>query len=131
MDAYRRGVAAILKKIRANAIMAAGHKEYALPLGRKNDPTFDMNEFRSQVAAIMAGTAPNPSIIPVVDSENRPTLRRGDTGDLVKTVQTKVGVAASGTFDGVTEAAVREFQRLHNLVPDGIVGPRTWASLTA
>ena len=53
MDAYRRGVAAILKKIRANAIMAAGHKEYALPLGRKNDPTFDMNEFRSQVAAIM------------------------------------------------------------------------------
>ena len=131
MDAYRRGVAAILKKIRANAIMAAGHKEYALPLGRKNDPTFDMNEFRSQVAAIMAGTAPNPSIIPVVDSENRPTLRRGDTGDLVKTDQTKVGVAASGTFDGVTEAAVREFQRLHNLVPDGIVGPRTWASLTA
>jgi N-acetyl-anhydromuramyl-L-alanine amidase AmpD len=131
MDAYRRGVAAILKKIRANAIMAAGHKEYALPLGRKDDPTFDMNEFRSQVAAIMAGIAPNPSIIPAVDSENRPTLRRGDTGDLVKTVQTKVGVAASGTFDGVTEAAVREFQRLHNLVPDGIVGPRTWASLTA
>jgi peptidoglycan hydrolase-like protein with peptidoglycan-binding domain len=129
MDAYRRGVAAILKKIRADAIMAAGHKEYALPLGRKNDPTFDMNEFRSQVAAIMAGAAPNPSVIPAVDSENRPTLRRGDTGDLVKTVQTKVGVAASGTFDGVTEAAVREFQRQHNLVPDGIVGPRTWAAL--
>ena len=131
MDAYRRGVAAILKKIRANAIMAAGHKEYALPSGRKDDPTFDMNEFRSQVAAIMAGTAPNPSIIPPVDSENRPTLRRGATGDLVKTVQTKVGVAASGVFDGVTEAAVREFQRQHKLVPDGIVGPRTWASLTA
>ena len=29
MDAYRRGVAAILKKIRANAIMCCGHKEYA------------------------------------------------------------------------------------------------------
>src|SRR5262245_42022995 len=31
LDAYRRGVAAILKKIGANAIMCCGHKEYALP----------------------------------------------------------------------------------------------------
>ena len=60
MDAYRRGVAAILTKIRANAIMCCGHKEYALPQGRKNDPTFDMNDFRMQVSAIMAGTAPHP-----------------------------------------------------------------------
>ena len=59
MDAYRRGVAAILKKIRANAIMCCGHKEYALPVGRKPDPTFDMDEFRSQVGAIMAGIAPS------------------------------------------------------------------------
>ena len=28
-----------------------------------------------------------------------------------------------------TEAAVREFQRSHSLVPDGIVGPKTWAAL--
>ena len=59
MDAYRHGVAAILNKIRANAIMCCGHKEYRLPLGTKDDPSFDMNEFRRQVAAIMAGTAPH------------------------------------------------------------------------
>src|SRR6476620_11779533 len=41
-DAYRRGVAAILTQARADAIMCCGHKEYALPVGRKNDPTFDM-----------------------------------------------------------------------------------------
>ena len=35
-----RGCAAILKKIGANAIMCCGHKEYALPQGRKPDPTF-------------------------------------------------------------------------------------------
>ncbi len=129
MDAYRRGVAAILKKIRANAIMCCGHKEYALPQSRKPDPTFDMNEFRMQVSAIMAGTAPLPSVIPAADAAGRPTLRRGATGDLVKELQTKLGVAASGTFDGATEAAVRQFQRDHGLVPDGIVGPRTWATL--
>lgn len=129
VDAYRRGVAAILKKIKANAIMCCGHKEYALPHGRKNDPDFDMNDFRQQVAAIMAGTAPAPSMIPATDGADRPTLQRGAKGDLVSQVQAKLNVAVTGTFDGVTEAAVREFQRDKELVPDGIIGPRTWASI--
>ena len=129
MDAYRHGVAAILKKIGANAIMCCGHKEYALPMGRKDDPSFDMNEFRRDVAAIMAGAAPHLSIIPAIDSAGRPTLRRGDTGELVKQIQTKLGVGATGNFDGETEAAVRQFQFDHGLVPDGIVGPRAWATL--
>jgi N-acetyl-anhydromuramyl-L-alanine amidase AmpD len=129
MDAYRRGVAAILKKIRANPIMCCGHKEYALPPGRKDDPTFDMHDFRSQVSMIMAGIAPGPSVIPAMDAANRATLRRDATGDLVKEVQAKVGVPTSGDFDGETEAAVRQFQRDHRLVPDGIVGPRTWATI--
>ena len=110
--------------------MCCGHREYALPHGRKDDPTFNMNDFRAQVAAIMAGTAPAPSVVPALDSEGRPTLRRNATGDLVKEIQTHVGVTVSGTFDAATEAAVREFQRNHGLVPDGIVGPRTWASFT-
>jgi peptidoglycan hydrolase-like protein with peptidoglycan-binding domain len=129
LDAYRRGCAAILSKIRANAIMCCGHKEYALPQGRKLDPTVDMGEFRLQVAAIMAGTAPSPSVIPAVDAEDRPTLRRGASGDLVKLIQVKVGVATSGMFDARTEAAVRQFQRDNGLTPDGIVGPRTWATI--
>jgi N-acetyl-anhydromuramyl-L-alanine amidase AmpD len=129
MDAYRRGVAAILKKIGANALMVCGHKEYALPQGRKIDPSFDMDDFRLQVAAIMAGTAPLPYLIPAMDAEGRKTLRRGARGHQVKQVQMKVGVVASGTFDAGTEAAVRRFQRDYELVPDGIVGPRTWATL--
>jgi len=129
LDAYRRGVAAILKKAGADALMCCGHREYALPVGRKNDPTFDMDDFRRQVAAIMGGAAPRPSVIPAADERSRPTLRRGNTGEFVETVQTALGVAVTGTFDAVTEAAVREFQRRNGLVPDGIVGPRTWAAL--
>lgn len=129
LDAYRRGVAAILTKLKANAIMCCGHKEYALPVGRKPDPIFDMDDFRRQVASIMAGTAPLPSVIPALDSENRPTLRRGAKGELVKMIQAKVGAPVNGTFDAVTEVAVREFQRNNGLAPDGIVGPRTWATL--
>lgn len=130
MDAYRRGVAAILNKIGANAIMCCAHKEYALPVGRKDDPDFDMTDFRLHVSAIMAGIAPQPSTIPAVDSAKRPTLRREATGDLVEKVQAKVGASVTGVFDGSTEALVRQFQRDRGLVPDGIVGPRTWAALT-
>jgi peptidoglycan hydrolase-like protein with peptidoglycan-binding domain len=131
LDAYRRGVAAILKKAKANAIMCCGHKEYALPHGRKDDPTFDMSDFRMQVGAIMGGFAPAPSVIPASDGEGRPTLRRGATGDAVKELQTKIGLEATGTFDAVTEAALRQFQRDTGLVADGIAGPRTWATLMA
>jgi len=138
MDAYRRGVAAILTRIGRGAQFCAGHKEYALPEGRKPDPSFDMPAFRLSVAAIMSGVAPPPILIPAAEPAltagapaGRPTLRRGATGELVKLIQTKVGVSPDGNFGPKTEAALRVFQRAQGLVPDGIVGPRTWASLDA
>jgi len=134
LDAYRRGVAAILKHIGQDAIMCCGHKEYAP--GRKVDPhTLSMNQFRTEVAAIMNGTVPGPVPIPRDDTEDRPTLRRGSELNLkflVKEVQRKVGFTGfqvDGLFGPMTEAAVRNFQRNHGLVPDGIVGPKTWAAL--
>jgi len=131
MDAYRRGVAAILKKLGADPIMCAGHREWALPKGRKDDPTFDMDEFRAQVGAIMGGTGVIRPQIPATDSQQRPTQRRGSRGDLVRVIQRKVNTDVDGIFGPLTEAAVRRFQRNHDLVPDGIVGPLTWAALDA
>ena len=138
IDAYHRGVAAILKHIGQGAEFCAGHKEYALPLHRKDDPDFDMIPFREAVAAIMAGTAPAPTLIPAVEPPaqpggpiGRPTLRRNAKGDLVRQIQAKLEVEQVGNFGPKTEAAVRAFQRAHGLVPDGIVGPKTWAALDA
>lgn len=131
MDAYRRGVAAILTRIGAGSKMCCGHKEWALPRGRKPDPLFDMRNFRSDVAAIMAGTGPVRPLIPAADSRSRPTLRRGDRGDAVKIVQSKVGTGADGMFGPNTEALVRRFQAARGLVPDGIVGPGTWIAIDA
>lgn len=131
MDAYRRGVAAILTKIGVGADMCCGHKEYAEPDGRKPDPLFDMDEFRADVAAIMAGTGTVRPPIPAADSRSRATLRRGDRGDPVKSVQAKVGAVVDGVFGPNTEALVRSFQAAKGLVPDGIVGPRTWAAIDA
>ncbi|MGH9873741.1 MAG: peptidoglycan recognition protein family protein [Pyrinomonadaceae bacterium] len=140
MDAYQRGVAAILTRIGKDSSFCAGHKEYARDkhgkLGRKPDPSFDMNAFRASLAAIMAGTAPPPVLIPAAEPPavpggplGRPTLRRNAKGDLVKQIQAKLGVEQVGNFGPKTEAAVRAFQRSQGMVPDGIVGPKTWAAL--
>ncbi len=48
-DAYLKGCAALLTKIKAKVIMCCGHKEYATPRGRKTDPTFDMFRFRNDI----------------------------------------------------------------------------------
>jgi len=63
------------------------------------------------------------------EKEDRPILGLSSSGELVKKVQTKVGVVADGDFGPKTEAAVRAFQSAHGLDPDGIVGPKTWAAL--
>lgn len=134
MTAYRHGVAALLKKMRAGAAWCAGHKEYALPKGRKIDPNFDMPMFRRGVAAILGESVPLLPVVPNVDDEGRPTLRRGlrnpATEADVRQVQRAVGAApVDGAFGPKTEAAVRAWQRSHRLVPDGIVGPETWARM--
>ncbi len=136
VDAYQRGVAAILKHLNRPASFCCGHREYALPAGRKTDPTLDMDAFRLAVSGLMSGIATPRPPIPAAEptGQARPTLRRGATGALVKEVQKKL-VAYTGTVDGdfgpKTEAAVRAFQRAEDLVPDGIVGPRTWERLDA
>ena len=69
-------------------------------------------------------------------------LRRGSTGDAVRTLQTLLNnarikypavpvVAVDGIFGPLTENSVRIFQLFAGLAVDGIVGPITWAALTA
>ena len=129
IDAYQRGVAAILRRIGRGAEFCAGHKEYAPQ--RKTDPNFDMNVFRAGVAAIIGGTVPTPKVIPAVEpprpsgQPGRPTLRRGMANEFVQTMQIKLNVdPQTGLFGPKTEAAVRDLQRARDIVPDGIVDPR-------
>jgi hypothetical protein len=135
MEAYWRGVAAILMHERLDVSRCAGHKEYA-PVRKPTDPNFDMNVFRLNVASVMNGTAPSPELIPPFEPPphagapaGRPTLLRGNTGELVLQLQRMLATGADGVFGSITEAAVREFQRQHALVPDGRVGPKTWSVL--
>ena len=68
-------------------------------------------------------------------------LRRGTSGPSVVTIQVELNRISQNypaipkipTVDGIfgsrTEAAVRKFQEVFNLTPDGIVGPATWYAL--
>lgn len=62
------------------------------------------------------------------------TIRLNSKGTSVETLQKMLfdkeySVAVTGTFDEATRLAVIEFQRLHELGADGIVGYRTWETL--
>ncbi|AYL97635.1 peptidoglycan recognition protein family protein [Mucilaginibacter celer] len=131
IDAYERGVAAILKHLGKGAKNCIAHKEWAPH--RKTDPDFDMVPFRAALADLLARDVPAREPIPAAEPTPtaRPTLRRGGNNNpvFVKQLQQKLKIDDDGVFGGGTEAAVRAFQRNHNLVPDGIFGPKSWQIL--
>lgn len=49
----------------------------------------------------------------------------GSKGEVVKKIQTAVGIKADGIFGPKTEEAVKKYQKAHGLVADGIVGDKT------
>lgn len=83
----------------------------------------DVNPAFSDIGAWMAaGTPPPVTVTP-------PTIRKGSTGDAVKRLQTILTISADGIFGSQTERAVKFYQVVHGLTPDGVVGPLTWAKL--
>jgi peptidoglycan hydrolase-like protein with peptidoglycan-binding domain len=68
------------------------------------------------------------------DSMNYTLLRAGDRLPMVGVLQVLLNragasVASDGMFGPKTLAALQALQRSHKLVPDGIVGERTWTKL--
>ena len=86
-------------------------------------------------------TVQNAPIAGITSSYPGTPLRRGTSGPSVVVIQTELNrisqnypaipkiSSADGIFGAQTEAAVRKFQEVFNLTPDGIVGPATWYAL--
>lgn len=64
-----------------------------------------------------------------------PMVRMGAQGGITKLIQERLNTLgyacgkADGIFGKLTKAAVEAYQSNHDLIPDGIVGPKTWAKL--
>lgn len=75
------------------------------------------------------------AILVPIRAQAGPFLRAGSTGESVAIVQEILSGLGhyTGRVDGIfgplTDKAVRAFQSASGLVPDGIVGPLTWAAL--
>lgn len=80
-------------------------------------------EILKRAGALLSPPAPTP---------NHPypgyVIKIGAVGTVVKVIQGKVGATPDGKFGPKTDAAVRAWQRAHNLEDDGEVGKLTWAS---
>ena len=66
----------------------------------------------------------------------QPTLQLGASGPSVTTLQNDLdqlgaNLSQDGSFGPLTRQAVVSFQGSHGLVPDGVVGPLTWAAISA
>jgi peptidoglycan hydrolase-like protein with peptidoglycan-binding domain len=114
-DSYVTGVRALATHFGA---AVKGHKEVALPKGRKSDPNFCMDSFRARV---FAAVAPLSGKITAATTTAR--LGRNYTSRPVKDIQKLVGVAADGHYGPTTTAAVSIWQRENGLDPDGNWGP--------
>jgi putative chitinase len=72
-------------------------------------------------------------------AEDVPTLKYGDAGDTVQTLQQHLRgigycdidgpVNADGDFGARTHRAVTAFQHDYGLIADGVAGPKTWQAL--
>lgn len=60
---------------------------------------------------------------------NKPTLRQGSTGLIVRYLQYRIGAVIDGIFGPKTCTAVKAFQTRCGITPDGIVGPVTYRCL--
>jgi len=80
-------------------------------------------------AALTKPVAVGEIVLPDLPSQPvMPTLRNGSRGAAVEELQRRLFVI-DGVFGGITEAAVKAFQKQHTLKADGIVGPITWQAL--
>jgi len=81
------------------------------------------------VAAVPALADPGASASGGAAAASEVVVKRGDRGSAVQKIQEELGITADGVFGAQTERAVKRFQRSHDLVPDGIVGPLTRGAL--
>lgn len=110
-------------------------------IDKSRDPIAIGDELRQEIALIVKHLSMH-SIIGVenVVTQSYPTLRQGSYGEYVKAMQTALQewlvrntardfVIIDGKFGPGTRDALMKFQKAHQLLPDGVCGPLTWATL--
>jgi GH25 family lysozyme M1 (1,4-beta-N-acetylmuramidase) len=72
---------------------------------------------------------PCPGFTNTVDLSRFNVMRLGEFGDRVRWVQEQLNVTVTRAFGVETVGALKQYQAEHGLVPDGVLGPKTFAAL--
>lgn len=140
LDVYPRLAAALLHYMRRPAFRCAGHREVALPKGRKIDPAgLDMHAVRAQVGALLRDPL---RLIPRSTPAPAPVPSTVDVAALQRAVRVTVdrvwGRRTDTALNRVRAAArrgelgdVRALQAVVGTTVDGKWGPRSAAALLA
>ena len=70
-----------------------------------------------------------PDTLMVLGLHDLLLLKRGTHGEAVKKLQQALSIGVDGAFGTHTQKAVRDYQKKHGLVADGMAGPATLAHL--
>ena len=100
---------------------ASSRASNLINMGKIKEAQEIINQFPTQTQNVNTNTNPTTP-----KPTNTPTVRKGNRNNEVKYIQEYLKIKADGIFGPITQKAVIEFQKQHNLVPDGVVGPRTW-----
>lgn len=88
----------------------------------------DRKERYAKAKTILASSSvkqsfPTPVNNQITDSvtQKAPTIQKGSSGELVKKIQSKLGLTSDGTYGPQTESAVKSWQRSNKYIANGIL----------
>ena len=136
---YAKLCKALIKEFGLSTSRVRGHKEVAVPRGRKPDPNFNMSQFRKKVGGAKGGVSSGGGTSGGSRSYKTvaygTTLGKWDKGNPVKDWQDflkaqgydlgKGGV--DGYFGDSTVSATKKYQKKVGVKVDGMAGKDTWA----
>ena len=141
INEYAKLCKALIKEFGLSTSRVQGHKEVAVPRGRKPDPNFSMSDFRKKVGGAKGGVSSGGGTSGGSTSRTYKTVAYGktlgkyDKGDPVKDWQDflkgqgydlgKGGV--DGYFGDSTVSATKKYQKKVGVKVDGMAGKDTWA----
>ena len=139
IDAYAKLCKALCKEFGLSTSRVRGHKEVAVPKGRKPDPSFNMASFRKKVDGAKGGVSYGGGTSGGSRSYKSvsygKTLGKYDKGDPVRDWQDFLKAqgydlgrgGVDGYFGDSTVSATKKYQKKVGVKVDGMAGKDTWA----
>ena len=136
IEEYAKLCKALCKEFGLSTSRVQGHKEVAVPRGRKPDPNFNMSQFRKKVGGAKGGVSSGGGTSGGSTSRTYKTVAYGktlgkyDKGDPVKDWQDFLvshghKLKVDGYFGDDTVNATKAYQKKAGVDADGMAGPDT------